>query len=840
MQVMFLLLGLLAGCNAVSVESKNVYVVGLFEDGIYEKAIHSNDVSPKGESEQSLTLSVTNRGDRTEKVGFHVYLPDNIELFSFNMENEGITYHGKKTTSQDARRILERAQEKGHDAAVYIPKNLSGMTSGYQTAESNVNLRPQRQMAYQLLFSKARFNLTAKSANQAHIYIDLSESVSGELVAEFSSPNYPSLYPINAFFTWIIQVLSGSVVSITFTDYSIEECCDRLTLHDGASSRGHIIAEIAGEYSDASDVSYSSSQNVMFLRLTSDCSVGNRGFSAAVTAIYNPAISTNQATMTSTTFSSTAYSTTASYKAFASSAIPLPVSTTFESVNDVTNPSTTSTAMFSNSPTTGSSAKEDTTTAVTSTHSYDANATVSECHNHTTLRVTETSYSYLISPRYPNDYLNNIDCSWSIEADVNFYIELLTVEIDLESCCDKVYVYNGPTSSSSLVATLTGTYAPPVYSAGNKMHIRFITDGSVVRKGFHLAYKSLPMITDNTANQYIEINEGIGYISYPIHGKHYLQYTWHIYNHYPNYTLYMYDVNSFSIGQGDYLRLFDGPTTNSRLLASMTHGDYFPHVYSTGGDMLIVFNSGSNSTNSEFQLRFSQQYSCPYKNLYADRHYQYLSSPGYPLSYFNGMYCYWYIRPRQSNDLIEVVFTDFDFDVADMLEIYDGTGSTYIRPWYNVTSQFPFKSPHVNIYFNSDYTATGRGFQAKYRSVPVDEVESVDFGTPCPMKYYAYYESGNDYLYGDIWRAWCLILPVISNSSSIELKIARSYIPNGVTQLTVNSWNFGVLKTITHFYDVRDYSLGTYSYSDLYVRLSPNQNATSNYVSVSYEVIHET
>ncbi len=83
-------------------------------------------------------------------------------------------------------------------------------------------------------------------------------------------------------------------------------------------------------------------------------------------------------------------------------------------------------------------------------------------------------------------YLDNIICQSSFIAPTNMIIEYTTVSQQLESCCDFIRLYDGPSTSSRLIVTIAGTSIQPPgswKSTGNTMTIQFTTDGSVVFLG---------------------------------------------------------------------------------------------------------------------------------------------------------------------------------------------------------------------------------------------------------------------------------------------------------------------------------------------------------------------
>lgn len=54
-----------------------------------------------------------------------------------------------------------------------------------------------------------------------------------------------------------------------------------------------------------------------------------------------------------------------------------------------------------------------------------------------------------------------------------------------ESCCDRLYVYDGPSTASPLIATLAGSFTGPVQSTGNCLTFRFTSDASSTFAGWN-------------------------------------------------------------------------------------------------------------------------------------------------------------------------------------------------------------------------------------------------------------------------------------------------------------------------------------------------------------------
>ena len=84
----------------------------------------------------------------------------------------------------------------------------------------------------------------------------------------------------------------------------------------------------------------------------------------------------------------------------------------------------------------------------------------------------------LESPNYPSNYNNNADCSWTVNAPAGETIFVEFITFSLESNYDYLHVGGNQYSGST----------PPedFRTPGNRLNLRFTSDGSSTRQGFQL------------------------------------------------------------------------------------------------------------------------------------------------------------------------------------------------------------------------------------------------------------------------------------------------------------------------------------------------------------------
>ena len=99
------------------------------------------------------------------------------------------------------------------------------------------------------------------------------------------------------------------------------------------------------------------------------------------------------------------------------------------------------------------------------------------------------------SPSYPRNYANNQRCSWGISVPSGTSVEVKFDAFYTYDSNDVLKIYDGSSSSSSQLASLSGQQSTPrVYSSsGSSMWLHFSSDGSGTQTGFHATFTSSGM-----------------------------------------------------------------------------------------------------------------------------------------------------------------------------------------------------------------------------------------------------------------------------------------------------------------------------------------------------------
>ncbi|XP_073683512.1 scavenger receptor cysteine-rich domain-containing protein DMBT1-like isoform X2 [Garra rufa] len=303
----------------------------------------------------------------------------------------------------------------------------------------------------------------------------------------------------------------------------------------------------------------------------------------------------------------------------------------------------------------------------------------------------------LFSPRYPNNYPNNARCTWTIHSTGNTTVSMIFTDVDLETCCDYIRIYDGPSIHYPLLGEIRDYRNQSFKSSNNDLTVFFFSDHSVTRKGFHAEWISvaLPSCMNNC-----------GY---------------NLSNCSCNYNCQYYgnccpDYNSYC-----------SSTTETPATAETT-ADH-SCMYNCG------YHFGSCSCDYDCQYYgnccydfhwYCPSYTTPDPHPHCGGHLYgsgLFSSPNYPYYYHDNAYCVWYLSAQQGQRIF-LTFADVQLErccSCDYITVYDGSSTGYPqlgKVCFNDTTHqvFHSSSRYMTVVFRSDYSGVSHGFKALFTS----------------------------------------------------------------------------------------------------------------------------
>lgn len=199
------------------------------------------------------------------------------------------------------------------------------------------------------------------------------------------------------------------------------------------------------------------------------------------------------------------------------------------------------------------------------------------------------------------------------------------------------------------------------------------------------------------------------------------------------------DFLQFSTDQGDTVTVYDGDTPDAPVLGQFAGSDDPASVTSTENSLLVVFQSGPESTGDGFLASFASEipvYCTGMVMLSAQT--DTLTDGSGNWDYHNNSACLWRIMPEGASS-VTLYFDEFATEEGvDMLKIFDLQTSQLIAEYsgtYASGVPEPVTSPSGKMFitFNSNLTNTAQGWTAYYESNLVDVSE---ISVPLPLHIY--------------------------------------------------------------------------------------------------------
>ncbi|KAK1891689.1 CUB and sushi domain containing protein 1, partial [Dissostichus eleginoides] len=437
-----------------------------------------------------------------------------------------------------------------------------------------------------------------------------------------TSPNYPVQYENNAHCVWVISAMdSEKVIKLSFEEFDLERGYDTLTVGDG------------GKIGDT---------RRMWLHLQSDDTIGSAGFKAHFEEIErggcgDPGVP--------------AFGRRNGDRFQHGDVLTFICQAAFELVGEK---------------------------SITCQHNNQWSGNKPTCIFSCFFNFTAPSGTVL-SPNYPEEYGNNLNCVWLIISEPGSRIHLLFSDFDLEPQFDWLMIKDEGLSEPTTFGTFSGKDVPSqIASNGHIMRLEFQSDHSNTGKGFNISY--------TTFGQNECHDPGV-----PVNGQRY--------------------GDQFQLGSSVAFRCDQG------------------FIRTQGSDQVTCIIQEGNVVWSAAVPRCEAP--CG-GHLTAPT--GVLLSPGWPSFYKDSLNCQWVIE-AQPDHAVKIHFDRFQTEVNyDTLEIRDGpSSSSPLIGEYHGTQAPNFLISTSNVMyllFTTDNSRSAAGFSIRYESVKMESDSCLDPGIP--------------------------------------------------------------------------------------------------------------
>nr|XP_015809261.2 CUB and sushi domain-containing protein 1 isoform X2 [Nothobranchius furzeri] len=457
-----------------------------------------------------------------------------------------------------------------------------------------------------------------------------------------TSPNYPVQYENNAHCVWVITAMdSEKVIKLSFEEFDLERGYDTLTVGDGGKigDTRRVLYVLTGTSVPDLIVSLS---NQMWLHLQSDDTIGSAGFKAIYEEIDRGSCGDPGVP---------AFGRRSGDRFQHGDVLTFFCQSAFELVGEKT---------------------------ITCQHNNQWSGNKPSCVFSCFFNFTAPSGTVL-SPNYPEEYGNNLNCVWLIISEPGSRIHLFFSDFDLEPQFDWLVVKDEGLSEPATFGTFSGKDVPSqIASNGHIMRLEFQSDHSNTGKGFNISY--------TTFGQNECHDPGV-----PVNGQRY--------------------GDQFQLGSSVAFRCDQG------------------FIRTQGSDQITCIIQDGNVVWSAAVPRCEAP--CG-GHLTAST--GVVLSPGWPSFYKDSLNCQWVIE-AQPDHAVKIHFDKFQTEVNyDTLEIRDGpSASSPLIGEYHGTQAPHFlisTSNFLFLLFTTDNSRSSTGFSIRYESVKMESDACLDPGIP--------------------------------------------------------------------------------------------------------------
>ncbi|KAM3926881.1 ovochymase-1 [Leptodactylus fuscus] len=370
--------------------------------------------------------------------------------------------------------------------------------------------------------------------------------------------------------------------------------------------------------------------------------------------------------------------------------------------------------------------------------------------------VMEDAVGSIASPGFPYGYAGGLICSWVISAKtsnglIKIDVEHLAIEESVNCIVESLSIYQEENNVSTLIDKMCGFQSTPLTyeSRGPVVRVVFVSSsqGSYSRNGFSLQYKIYggkvrdffktgwrKTRTQENCNDVIETSENgvISSPSYPAEYPNDLRCEWRIIA--PLGSIVRLDIDSLTTekdetGCQDVLHVYQGLGENKVLLGSFCGNKSDYAMKTSGPEMTLVFTANFRVSMKGFTSRYSFWKlqtgfyfpGCPVLKVLRAGSAE-VKSPGYPITYLNGLDCWWIISSVSGNELqfniVDLALEDSPGCKWDSLNIYDGAGNEtklLITLCGRESNHiFSSNSGFLTLHFHTDASVSNHGFHIRY------------------------------------------------------------------------------------------------------------------------------
>ncbi len=196
-----------------------------------------------------------------------------------------------------------------------------------------------------------------------------------------------------------------------------------------------------------------------------------------------------------------------------------------------------------------------------------------------------------------SNYSNNTNCQWLISPDSGDYIQINFNRFQTEANKDFVTIYDGATTSSPILCTLSGNniFPAPIVTSSSKALVVFTSDAANTLPGWELTYTSLYKCLPHAIYHVIDtiFDNGSGIYDYPNN----LNCNWNVNTDSGKFIQLVFQKLNTELNK-DILYVYNGDSINPAKLIGAYSGTTLPQdIFSTSNKLYLVFTTDNANNN---------------------------------------------------------------------------------------------------------------------------------------------------------------------------------------------------------------------------------------------------
>ncbi|XP_076822046.1 cubilin-like [Clavelina lepadiformis] len=334
---------------------------------------------------------------------------------------------------------------------------------------------------------------------------------------------------------------------------------------------------------------------------------------------------------------------------------------------------------------------------------------------------TSSHWKNITSPGFPNHHHSNQICTWTITAPYNHVINISTHFVNNETCCTRLQARE---SRTDLYQLSTGTH---YLSRGTNLAIDFISEKSVMKKGFRLSYRAVHVCGVLHFDAELNKEKQIKQPGYPWEYPSYLQcsYTFRsppgtrIRFWFNNFgTQKCCSTSSYTISRNPaccgYFQYYDVGSMIKNTINFPKSDDTSRH-YSSSSEMSLYMHLARDTIYSGFSLTYTAVEECG-TALNTSSHWKNITSPGFPNHHHSNQICTWTITAPYNNVInISTHFVNNE-TCCTRLQARESRTDLY---QLSTGTHYLSRGTNLAIDFISEKSVMKKGFRLSYRAVHV-------------------------------------------------------------------------------------------------------------------------